>query len=134
MEPPHKHLVGGELRVRSKSEVIICLVLEKLGVKFEYEKELKLDRAAFPIHPDFTITGTKDGRPIYIEYLGMMDNFAYQSDWNARLADFESGGVLAAPGGGSAGHLVVIEEGKKGTVDIPSVERRIREQVLPLIL
>jgi CRISPR-associated protein Csd1 len=133
MEPPHKHLVGGELRVRSKSEVIICLVLEKLGVKFEYEKELQLGRGAIPIHPDFTVAGTKDGRPIYIEYLGMMDNFAYQSNWNARLTDFESAGVLAVPGGGSAGHLVVIEEGKKGVVDIPSVERQIREQVLPLI-
>ena len=63
-DPPHKHLVRNDLRVRSKSEVIICLVLEKLGVSFSYEEELKLDSIPYPIRPDFTITATKDGRPV----------------------------------------------------------------------
>src|SRR5690606_18300567 len=78
--------------VKSKVEYIIYKVLEKSGLKFEYENELKLDNRTYNIHPDFTIT-LSDGRKIFWEHLGMLDTQKYFQDWQRRKDDYKAMGL-----------------------------------------
>ena len=45
----------GEKPVKSKGEYIIYEALQRSGLRFQYEKELRLKKLSFPIHPDFVI-------------------------------------------------------------------------------
>lgn len=83
----------GEKPVKSKSEYIIHKALQKSGLNFQYEKELKLEKLNFPIHPDFVIE-LEDGSKIYWEHLGMLDTRKYFNDWIRRRKDYEEHGLL----------------------------------------
>ena len=73
----------GEKPVRSKVEYIIYKALERSGLNFKYEKELKLSQREYPIHPDYTIE-LPNGSFIYWEHLGMLDIRKYFNDWKRR--------------------------------------------------
>jgi len=77
----------GEKPVRSKGEYIIHKALQRSGLKFEYEEELRLEKLSFPIHPDFVIT-LEDSTKIYWEHLGMLDTRKYFIDWMKRRKDY----------------------------------------------
>ena len=83
----------GEKPVKSRGEYIIHKALQRSGLKFEYEQELKFKGASFPIHPDFTIE-LEDKRKIYWEHLGMLDTRKYFHDWAQRKEDFQAHGLL----------------------------------------
>jgi hypothetical protein len=128
-EPPrrHKTMNNGEL-VRSKSEVIVSNLLSLLGFKFEYEVELRINDHIL-LHPDFTIRekDNRFGKPIYIEHLGMMDNFTYRADWEDRQKLLMNAGILPlADGGGENGVLVTTEE-KNGTINCEELVKTLKE-------
>lgn len=77
----------GEKPVKSKGEYIIHKALQRSGLKFEYEEELRLKKLNFPIHPDFVIK-LEDGTKIYWEHLGMLDTRKYFNDWMKRKRDY----------------------------------------------
>lgn len=127
-EPPHRHKTLRGDRVRSKSEVVLANLLTSLGVQYEYEAPLVIGQGdnTRTIHPDFTIRQTKDGRPIYVEHLGMMDNFTYRSDWNERLALFGRAGIaLIEDGGGPNGVLITTTE-DRGSIDCEAIKDRLQ--------
>ena len=62
--------------VRSKSEVLIDMVLYTHKIPFRYECELQL--GDFKIYPDFTIRHPKTGKTIYWEHFGKMDDPKYR--------------------------------------------------------
>jgi exodeoxyribonuclease V alpha subunit len=82
----------GEKPVRSKAEYIIHKALQRSGLKFEYEQELRLKKLGFPIHPDFVIE-LDDKTKIYWEHLGMLDTRKYFNDWMRRKNDYEAHGL-----------------------------------------
>jgi len=129
-ESPHKHVTLNGDEVRSKSEVVVANILAFLDIKYEYEAKLcfkdhvivpveqENDRGVRTIKPDFTIRETPDGRPVYIEHLGMMDNFAYRSDWEDRQKTLFNLGILPfEDGGGPKGTLVTTREQANGAID-----------------
>lgn len=128
-ESPKRHWTLNGDNVRSKSEVIVANLLAQLGIEYEYEAALHLrstgnarglkrvDRDFVEIHPDFTIRKTKDGRPVYVEHLGMMDNFAYRSDWDDRRALFAQNDILSPEEGGGANGVLVVTQEEKGNID-----------------
>ena len=73
--------------VRSKSEVIICDLLAKSGLKYEYERLLEYEPGKV-INPDFTIF-LDDGRELYWEHIGMLGNEKYSEDWSNKLDIYE---------------------------------------------
>ena len=74
-------------QVRSKSEVIICDLLAKAGLKYEYEKLLEYEPGKV-INPDFTIF--LDGEEeLYWEHIGMLGNEKYSEDWSNKLDIYE---------------------------------------------
>ena len=74
-------------QVRSKSEVIICDLLAKSGIKYEYERLLEY-KPGKKINPDFTIF--LDGRKeLYWEHIGMLGNEQYSDDWSEKMDIYE---------------------------------------------
>ena len=74
-------------QVRSKSEVIICDLLAKSGIKYEYERLLEYEPGK-KINPDFTIF-LKGGRELYWEHIGMLGNEKYSEDWSNKMDIYE---------------------------------------------
>ena len=77
----------GEKPVKSKGEYIIHKALQRSGLKFEYEQELKMKNLKYVIHPDFTIE-LENKQKIYWEHLGMLDTRKYFNDWAKRKEDY----------------------------------------------
>lgn len=74
-------------QVRSKSEVIICDLLAKAGLKYEYERLLEYEPGKF-INPDFTIF-LDDGKQLYWEHIGMLGNESYSEGWSNKMDIYE---------------------------------------------
>lgn len=74
-------------QVRSKSEVIICDLLAKAGLKYEYERLLEYEPGKV-INPDFTIF-PDGGKQLYWEHIGMLGNEKYSEDWANKLEIYE---------------------------------------------
>ena len=70
-------------QVRSKSEVIICDLLAKSGLRYEYERLLEYEPGKV-INPDFTIF-LDNGRMLYWEHIGMIGNEKYSEDWSKKM-------------------------------------------------
>lgn len=68
--------------VRSKSEVIICDLLYKENITYEYEERLLYEGGKF-IEPDFTI---KIGDKVYYwEHIGMLGQEDYDQRWSEKI-------------------------------------------------
>lgn len=63
-------------RVRSKSEKILADTLNNLGIEYKYECPIKL-KGYGVVYPDFTILRKRDGKEIYWEHDGRMDDPEY---------------------------------------------------------
>ena len=74
-------------QVRSKSEVIICDLLAKSGIQYEYERLLEYESGKF-INPDFTIF-LDGGKELYWEHVGMLGNEKYSDDWSNKTDIYE---------------------------------------------
>ena len=74
-------------QVRSKSEVIICDLLAKSGIKYEYERLLEYEPGK-NINPDFTIF-LKEGKELYWEHIGMLGDEKYSQDWSNKMDIYE---------------------------------------------
>ncbi|MCR4807728.1 MAG: hypothetical protein K5857_08635 [Lachnospiraceae bacterium] len=80
-----------ELRVRSKSEVIIADFLDGFNIPFLYEKPLKLKSGQI-VHPDFTLLNIKKREEILWEHLGMMDDIEYRNNAFMKVREYELNG------------------------------------------
>lgn len=86
--------VNGEM-VRSKNEVIVADILEKVAPgRWRYEVLLKGNDGSW-CRPDFTIS-RPSGAPVYWEHLGKMDQPSYARRWEEKLEWYRSNGVLPA--------------------------------------
>lgn len=83
----------GAKPVQSKIEWIIFTALRNSGLRFEYEKPLKLKNLSYEIHPDFTVT-LPTGETFYWEHLGMLDTRKYYRDWQERKDQYKRHGLL----------------------------------------
>jgi len=79
------------LRVRSKSEMIIADILDEAGIPFLYEKPLHLKTGT--VHPDFTLLNIKTRKELYWEHLGMMDDIDYRNNAFLKLRNYEANGL-----------------------------------------
>ena len=80
------------LRVRSKSEVIIADMLDEVGIPFLYEKPVKLGSGV--VHPDFTLLDIGNRKEIYWEHFGMMDDVEYRNNAFFKIRNYESNGLF----------------------------------------
>ena len=65
------HTTSRGLKVRSKSELIICEIFYKYGIEFRYEEVIYINGRR--LEPDFIIRRKSDGKIFYWEHCGMME-------------------------------------------------------------
>ncbi len=65
------HTTSRGLKVRSKSELIICEIFYKYGIEFRYEEVIYINGKQ--LEPDFIIRRRSDGKIFYWEHCGMME-------------------------------------------------------------
>lgn len=106
------------LRVRSKSEAMIADLLDKIGIPFLYEIPLYLPSGM--VRPDFTLIDVKKRRVVYLEHLGMMDDYTYRSNAVVKVQNYESAGFYLGE------TLIVTEESSKCPLNIKNLEKKLR--------
>jgi len=81
-----KHITSKGLFVRSKSEAIICELLDFHKVLFKYESPIFVEDIKY--YPDFTIMRKFDRKIIYWEHFGMIGNFDYSQNMAKKLKNY----------------------------------------------
>lgn len=74
--------------VRSKSEVMIDMMLYTNHIPFRYECELQLDNIV--LYPDFTVRNPRTGKLYYWEHFGKMDDPGYAKNTLYKLNTYIS--------------------------------------------
>ena len=78
--------------VRSKSEVLIVMLLHMKKIPFRYECLLKL--GDFTYYPDFTIKHPITGKIYYWEHFGQMDKMDYQKGVFPKMQTYANYGII----------------------------------------
>ncbi|WP_344938925.1 ATP-dependent RecD-like DNA helicase [Actinomadura miaoliensis] len=123
------HAAANGVLVRSKNEVIVANILEKLVPgRWQYEHPLTLNGKT--LRPDFTIVAP-DGRTLYWEHLGMLQKESYRESWQRKEDWYRSGGVLPhEEGGGPQGTLICTND--LNGVDVDGWTEQARAAIGPI--
>lgn len=92
-----EYLTTTNLRVRSKSELLIAEYLIKENIPFRYEFPLELKRPngkTFTAHPDFCVLNIIKRKEIYWEHFGMMDNPEYATHAIEKILAYQRSGLV----------------------------------------
>lgn len=112
------HVTDKGERVISKSEVIVANTLARHGIKYSYEKPLKLEGRDKPIKPDFTIE--YNGKTYYWEHLGMLSQESYRNKWMLKLELYRKNNI----------EPITSKDDANGGIDSKEIENIIKKQIL----
>lgn len=110
------------LKVRSKSEAIICELIRANNVDFEYEKEVSLFRSGSDriiVHPDFTFENKVTGERFYWEHMGMLGNEAYRRKNIEKLLLYADNDIIMGA------NLFITADTISGKIDIRAITRTL---------
>lgn len=116
----HKTITGNS--VRSKSEVIITMLLYVKKIPFRYECALQL--GTITIFPDFTIRHPQTGKIFYWERFGMMDDPDYSEKAFSKLRLYTTHGIVPSI------QLLTTFETKEKPLSFDTVEDMIEKYFL----
>lgn len=105
-------------KVRSKSEVLISIILSKYKIPYRYECALKLGETT--VYPDFTIIHPETGKIYYFEHLGRLDDPRYRRNNMNKLSDYIDHGIIPMQ------NLIITWETSAQPLDIELVEKIVR--------
>jgi len=108
--------IRGEM-VRSKSEVIVANILDKMKIEYTYEEPLDVNGKTYI--PDFTLR--YQGKTAYFEHLGMLRNKTYKKHWDEKRANYESVGIAE-----TLGNLIITEDGIDGSMNATLIDSKIQ--------
>lgn len=111
------------VRVRSKSEVIIAEVLDRLKVPFRYEFPLQL-KNGICVHPDFVCLNVRTRKEIVWEHFGLMDDLDYVGNVLLKLRTYGKNGFILGE------NLIFTMENKRFPLSIHEVEKLARAHLL----
>ena len=106
--------------LRSKSEVIIDMMLYKYGIPFRYEDKLILDNGIY-IYPDFTVRHPISGKRMYWEHFGLMDKQDYRNSECKKIRLYCDNGIIPSI------DLIATFETVDHPLDVEKVEKIIQE-------
>lgn len=78
--------------LRSKSEVLIDMLLRRNKIPFRYECALPLGNSV--VYPDFTLRHPDSGEFYYWEHFGMMDQPSYIKKTISKLNRYATNGII----------------------------------------
>ncbi len=113
----HKSSSGNLLR--SKSEVIIDMSLYNAKIPYRYECQLALGKNI--LYPDFTMRHPVNGRVIYWEHFGKMDDVEYANKACEKIKLYSSHGIIPSV------NLILTYETKDNPLTVVKVQRIIDE-------
>lgn len=111
------HKTTSGIMVRSKSEVIVADILDKLGIDYKYEKTLEIKGKKYI--PDFTLS--YQGKNAYLEHLGMLGNTTYNEHWQEKKENYSQAGISE-----ENGNLIITQDGQNGSLDAAAIESKIK--------
>lgn len=114
----HKGSQGKYLR--SKSEVIIDMMLYKYGIPFRYEDKLVLANGKC-IYPDFTVRHPITGERMYWEHFGRMDDPEYREGACKKIKLYCDNGIIPSIS------LIATFETSDHPLDVERVEKIIKD-------
>ena len=106
--------------LRSKSEVIIDMMLYKYGIPFRYVDKLILDNGIY-IYPDFTVRHPISGKRMYWEHFGLMDKQDYRNSACKKIRLYCDNGIIPSI------DLIATFETVDHPLDVEKVEKIIQE-------
>lgn len=110
-------------QVRSKSELNIANMLNKMNIPYRYECPLQLGKGII-IYPDFTTLDVANRCEIYWEHRGMMDDREYAKDSVKRVKDYGKEGIFLGD------RLIITEETNNSPLDTNEIKRIIDHYLL----
>ena len=87
-----KHTAADGTKSRSVSELYIASRLDHYGITYRWDCPTGIP-GAFSV-PDFTIIRARDGKTIYWEHFGMMDNTSYRATYKRKMREYEEAGIV----------------------------------------
>jgi len=117
-EDTPNYFTNGNVRVRSKAEVIIGNLFEKYNIPFLYEKPVYA--GGFLMYPDFTILDMRYRREIIWEHFGMMGDPSYSSTFVKKVRLYGEAGFFLGD------NLLVSFESGDFPLDMRRLEADIR--------
>lgn len=108
--------------VRSKSEVLIDMILFENKIPFRYESPLLLGDSI--IYPDFTIRHPHTGDTYYWEHFGLMDDPSYSKKAISKLQLYVNHGIIPSI------KLITTYETKEHPLGIDKIENIAKEYFL----
>ena len=118
-----EHLVNKGSRgkyLRSKSEVIIDMMLYRYEIPFRYEEKIMLDNGMC-IYPDFTVRHPITGKRVYWEHFGLMDDQEYRNNACKKIRLYCDNGIIPSI------DLIATFETADHPLDVERVEAIIKE-------
>lgn len=113
------HTAPGNIRVRSKSEVLIATLLFSHQIPFRYECVLHLGLRS--IYPDFTLRHPQTGETFYWEHFGKMDDPVYRDRAYERMQFYSKHQIYPNI------QLITTSETADHPLSIHTIECRIQE-------
>lgn len=124
------HTTDGGILVRSKNEVIIADILDDVAPgAWAYEQPLHGADGSKRL-PDFTINAA-DGRTIFWEHLGMLENPEYAAAWDRKREWYSSEGILPVEDGGGPNGMLMWTNDLQG-VDKPAWREHAQSVIGPM--
>ncbi|MCR5144055.1 MAG: hypothetical protein K6B67_01950 [Lachnospiraceae bacterium] len=105
-------------KVRSKSEVLIANMLNKMNIPYRYECALRF-KDGNVIYPDFTILDINRGCEVYWEHRGMMDDRTYANESVRRIREYQKNNIFLGD------KLIITEESMKYPLDVGEIKNII---------
>lgn len=113
------HDTPTHIKVRSKSEALIAMVLYNQKIPWRYECALPL--GAITYFPDFTILHPKTGDIFYWEHWGMLDNASYSQHAFQKMQVYANHGIYPTI------NLISTYETKDHPLTLDTIEKVVKE-------
>ena len=111
-----KHYYKGVF-FRSKSEVLVAMVLDSHGLEFKYETALRVSGRT--IYPDFVIRRKRDGKLFIWEHFGLIYLDKYRRNMYERLEELHQAGFNPWD------NLLMSFDSEDGSIDMDFIERMV---------
>jgi hypothetical protein len=108
--------------MRTKSEVNIAGRLGHFGIENVYEKPIEINGVVY--RPDFTIKRPRDGKIIYWEHAGLMEDPKYRQRHEKKMIVYEDYGIVPWS------NLIVTYDDASGGIDMKLVDGLIQGWLL----